>query len=248
MSHSVLLDSFDALRACSSLDERWGLIGSLFGSLGYDQINYAVLNVADEGRDTASVTQYSTMDQGWIAHYLDSRLDLHDPHVRFVRNMGWKPYFFDETAAASLAGGERDVIDQAADAGLRAQMSIVFPDNIGAPVPIAGMTIGTSRAPSDFYAGINGYEQAVVVTAMLFHSLSMASVRSNQFGTEPLSARERDALSYVAKGQRVGRIAEKLGISEVTVELHLRNARRKLRAATTAQAIARAMLVGAVSL
>lgn len=248
MSDSVILDSFDKLRACATLDARWSLIGSLLSDLGYDQINYAVLNVVDESRETASVTQYSTMDQSWISHYLDARLDLHDPHVRFVRNMGWKPYFFDETAAASLVDGEQDVIEQAAEAGLRAQMSIVFPDIVGAPVPTAGMTIGTSRCPSDFYAGISGREQALLVTAMLFHSLSMADVRSDQIGAEPLTPRERDSLSYVAKGHRVGRIAEKLGITEVTVELHLRNARRKLKSATTAQAIARAMMTGAVTL
>ena len=72
--------------------------------------------------------------------------------------------------------------------------------------------------------------------------------RAAQLGTQPLSQRERDCLSFLANGLRVSRIAERMAISEVTVELHLRNARRKMKAATTPQALARAMLTGELSL
>jgi DNA-binding CsgD family transcriptional regulator len=51
-------------------------------------------------------------------------------------------------------------------------------------------------------------------------------------------------MTHVARGLRTVRIAERLGLSEVTVELYLKNARRKLKAATTSQAVARAMIFG----
>jgi DNA-binding CsgD family transcriptional regulator len=46
---------------------------------------------------------------------------------------------------------------------------------------------------------------------------------------------------------RNDRIAEKLGISRPTVELHLANARRKLNAKTREQALARAVALGLLS-
>lgn len=52
-----------------------------------------------------------------------------------------------------------------------------------------------------------------------------------------LSGREREILSWVAAGRRQGEIAVSLGLSERTVENHLRRIRRRLGVATTAQAI-----------
>ena len=53
-----------------------------------------------------------------------------------------------------------------------------------------------------------------------------------------LSPRERECLRWLAAGLRYDRIAERLGISLVTVELHVANAKRKLCAKTREQALA----------
>lgn len=53
-----------------------------------------------------------------------------------------------------------------------------------------------------------------------------------------LSPRETEVISLLAKGMRTGQIGECLGIRCVTVDLHIRNARKKLNAATREQAVA----------
>jgi DNA-binding CsgD family transcriptional regulator len=62
-----------------------------------------------------------------------------------------------------------------------------------------------------------------------------------------LSPRERECLLWLSQGLRNDRIAERMGISNPTVELHLANARRKLKAATREQALARAISLGLVT-
>lgn len=52
-----------------------------------------------------------------------------------------------------------------------------------------------------------------------------------------LSAREREVLTWIASGRQQAEIAAILGISERTVENHLRRIRKRLGVATTAQAI-----------
>ena len=52
-----------------------------------------------------------------------------------------------------------------------------------------------------------------------------------------LSEREREVLAWTAAGRRQVEIAATLGLSERTVENHLRRIRRRLGVATTAQAI-----------
>ena len=61
-----------------------------------------------------------------------------------------------------------------------------------------------------------------------------------------LSPREREALLWLAAGLRNDPIAERMGITNPTVELHLANARRKLGAATREQALVRALVFGLV--
>lgn len=88
----------------------------------------------------------------------------------------------------------------------------------------------------------------LVAAAAIFHHHAIGEVRRNQVGAQPLSIRERDCMVYAASGFRTARMAERMKVSEVTVEMHLRSARKKLRAQTTAQAIARAMIFGDVKI
>src|SRR3546814_836288 len=135
-----------------------------------------------------------------------------------------------------------------AEAGLRAQISMVAPDPSGRGEPIGGMTIGSSLHDGEYFRAIAGKEAMLLSAAMLYHNSTIGEIRRHQVGARALSPRERDCMTYVARGLRTVRIAERLGLSEVTVELYLRNARRKLKAATTSQAVARAMIFGDISL
>ena len=56
--------------------------------------------------------------------------------------------------------------------------------------------------------------------------------------TGELSARQKDVLILTSRGYRIDQIADQMGIKPETVSLHLRKARKKLRAKTNAEAIA----------
>lgn len=60
-------------------------------------------------------------------------------------------------------------------------------------------------------------------------------------GRKPLSAREREILGLLAEGMSGTAIAEQLVLSPETVRTHVRNATRKLGAATRSQAVAMAL-------
>lgn len=59
-----------------------------------------------------------------------------------------------------------------------------------------------------------------------------------------LSAREREILRWVGAGRRMADIASTLGLSERTIENHLRRIRQRLRVTTTAQAVQTAIRSG----
>ena len=65
-------------------------------------------------------------------------------------------------------------------------------------------------------------------------------------GAEGLSARELEVLGWIAAGRRVADVAATLGLSDRTVENHLRRIRNRLRVTTTAQAISAAIRSGLI--
>lgn len=65
-------------------------------------------------------------------------------------------------------------------------------------------------------------------------------------GNAKLSGREREVLRWIASGRRVADVAATLGLSERTVENHLRHIRHRLQVTTTAQAISTAVRTGAI--
>lgn len=76
----------------------------------------------------------------------------------------------------------------------------------------------------------------IVATAAFFSARRLLEAPSIDV-VRQLSGREREVLTWTAAGRRQADIAAALGLSERTVENHLRAARRRLGVATTAQAI-----------
>jgi len=85
------------------------------------------------------------------------------------------------------------------------------------------------------------------IAAVHLHDSVMQSdqlIRALRFPA--LSGREREILQWVAAGKSQIDVADILMISHRTVEVHLRSAREKLRALTTAQAVGRAVSLGLI--
>lgn len=238
-------DVIAAIGAAETLEDRWQVVSGLLGHMGIDQINYGIFDSGD--RSTADVRFLSTMRPDWIAYYGDKRLDLHDPHVTLVRQNNLTPYRWGRTAMSRLDRGmPKEVLLLAAEAGLRSQWQVTLPDVSGLPVPAGGMALGSSLSERDFAGVLEGNEAALVTIAHLFHNFSINEVRRLQASVPRLSERERDCLAFAADGLRLDRIAEAMGIARVTVELHLRGARRKLKARTLPEAVAKALRFGEI--
>lgn len=118
------------------------------------------------------------------------------------------------------------------------------------------------QVPVFGHAGLEGAVsfggKQVDVTARTRHVLALLGAAAFQAArqlvedhepTRPrrLSDREREILRSVGAGRRVADIAATLGLSERTVENHLRRIRQRLRVATTAQAVQAAIRSGDVA-
>lgn len=84
-----------------------------------------------------------------------------------------------------------------------------------------------------------------VATSAFFSARRILEAPVGDF-VKSLTRREREVLAWIAAGRRQADIAVTLGLSDRTVENHLRSARRRLGVKTTAQAVSMAIRHGEI--
>ncbi|WP_298989769.1 helix-turn-helix transcriptional regulator [uncultured Pseudokineococcus sp.] len=87
-------------------------------------------------------------------------------------------------------------------------------------------------------------EQGAGALQLLASAVEARLEEDRHVGVQLLTARERDCLTLVALGHRQADVAARLHLAEVTVEGHVRSARRRLGARTRDQAVAIALVSG----
>jgi DNA-binding CsgD family transcriptional regulator len=238
-----------AVLAASDAETRFAGLARALGSVGFDQINYGFFDPEAARRDDAEVIFLSTMSTNWLEHYYANDLHLTDPHVHKVREGNLLPYMWGDSEIGALAERtQRQTALRIAEAGQRSAICTPLASPFAPRIPVAGLTLGSSMSEHDL-AGVTGLNALRLITLVhLFHHLSIGELHRRRIGAIPLTQRERDCLRYSADGLQQESIGKKLGLARVTVETHLRNAKRKLKARSLAEAIARGIVFGEIPL
>lgn len=107
---------------------------------------------------------------------------------------------------------------------------------------LSGMCVWFSDRPDHdaFHADWVRFGADIRRSLHLFDALARGDKAPTMIG---LSARERDALSYLAAGYRSAEASWKMRISEKTFEKHVANAKEKLKAHTRDNAVAKALVL-----
>lgn len=78
--------------------------------------------------------------------------------------------------------------------------------------------------------------------ASFFAREAIVAVRQNDTQTDDLSKREKECLLWLASGLRTKEISHRLGVRPVSVELYINNAKKKLKATTREELVAKALM------
>lgn len=212
--------------------------------LGIDTVNYGFFNT-DAAKSAGSDIQFmTTMSDDWMTYYHDANLGLNDMHV--VRLCAGKltPYVWGTGTIGNIPEAQRKTSLEVAEAGLLSGMCIPLTNPLKPGVPVAAINFGAGLEETEFRAIMQEHGSKLTSLAHFMHHASILQIWCEQDGSQRLSVRERDCLQFVADGKRHDAIAHNLGIARVTVDVHLRSARKKLGAQTLSQAVARGLLFG----
>lgn len=229
-----LVDVLSRLERCDDLVSLKDQVRGTARALGYDRILMFSFSAA---RDDWLGGIYWA-EGHWFddAEAMDAETYVrHCPVTRHVFETD-QPFFW--TKRQTRQGRRYRFVGAPMGAGLHGlQVPVFGHDGLAGAVCFGGETIdGTDRGRLIL--------THLVATAFVVARRLLEPARSER--ETPLSAREVEVLQWIASGRRVAGVAETLGLSERTVENHLRRIRQRLRVETTAQAIGVAVRSGSL--
>ena len=205
---------------------------------------YDVVNLSHRGLiGHEAVSSFTTASNAWKRHYIERGYDKIDPGVQSAGKIN-TPLITSFDPACPLYDAEgaiADMFDEAKDAIGTGAVCIHFHTRWG-----TNMVNIFSQAPGhQFDLWQRSYAARLALMAATFNekvSALIGDAEAKGHNVQLLSDRERDCVAWLASGLRVSAIADKLGISDRTVEFHLSNARKKTNSPTRDSLIARVLL------
>lgn len=228
------------LAGAATPEERFEILARGVGRLGLDVVNYGFFDAVAARKAATDIQFMTTMSDGWMDHYYGDGLAASDSHVLRVQSGQISPYLWGASAIERL----ESAADECTDNGLMSGLFVPMASPLDPFSPVAGMGLAGALSETEFRKIVAEHGVALLNLAYVFHNASIRNVWMEQAGGKPLTERESDCMRYLADGLRHDAIADAMGIARVTVEMHLRSARRKLQARTLNEAVAKSILFG----
>lgn len=147
--------------------------------------------------------------------------------------------------ADQIGDTARRIYEAELDLGMQYGLTLrAAEDDRGRILSSLGIWYADRKNHDEFLADWRRHADEIRRTMSLFDAVARGTGAPTFIG---LTARERDALSYLAAGYRSAEASWKMGISEKTFEKHVANAKTKLEARTRDHAIAKALVMRAIA-
>jgi DNA-binding CsgD family transcriptional regulator len=233
----------EAANKAETVDELFKLIEAAAASLGFEYVAYGALsNCGGIASSTESAPAiFLNYPEEWRKHYFENRYQEIDPVVTRTASMD-RPYIWsDWRKTGILTTREHKVLDEASDAGLKEGMGIPLHGPFG------------SVAVASFASRYHAIDAVAVlprlrVIASQFHArfgtLELTSTAEEAIPT--LTPQQRKCLIWVSLGKSSWDISTILGISENTVNFHVKEILRKLSTSSRTVAVVKAIRLGLI--
>lgn len=234
----------ETCRNAGSPEMMFGTFRAAAERLGYDRI--ALIPVTPQARHILGVNALApavvaNVPQNWISHYFANGYEVFDPVLLRTPNTE-EPLIWDELARERLLSPkQRRVMIESHDAGLRNGVSIPVHGPAGETYVIS-LATGDADPPR---LTDPATLQILTVQFMICYARQLRRTLGDP-GSVRLTDRERECLTWTARGKSAWSIGKILNVSEHTVNFHLKRGMAKLGAANRMQAVVAALRQGLI--
>lgn len=215
-------DHLEMMGRCEDIPALTAELDKAVQSIGCTQFGYRALRMP---RHADGVFYRATYDEAWVRHYVDQDYGHIDPVVLASRS-SLLPFTWDD-ACRRFATDDRQegIFDEAGDFGI----------HNGITVPVQGLdgecavlSLIPSESPREFGRYFRRHRYGLHLLALYYHSTVAIFLAPKKPDPIRLTARQRECLTWTARGKTAWEVGEILRISEETVITHLNDAARRL--------------------
>lgn len=227
--------------------------GDYLRGFGLDHFTLGFLEDASES--SAQVLRiWTSLSDAWMEEYYARDFPSHDYVLATIAGLepnrplavfDWGLHMADQPHVAPTT---RPVLRGVADAGMAAALSFAGRRVEGGRERMFAASFGSASASAEeTRRRIDAHRNELVIAAFAMAPLLAPALDAlPDPGERALTGRERDVLARFAQGLRPDRIADHMGLSKRTIDMHAANARRKLKARTLAEAVAKGVRRGLI--
>ncbi len=231
----------DELYAADSEQELKGAM--LTAAQALDLPYFVYLGISRRAMDSPLVI--TTYPGAWEHRYLDRAYQRLDPVVTQAFSSHAPFHWGTDDTLRGLSKGQLQLFDEAAMFGLRCGFTVPIHDGIGR---MSAVTFASPEKPEVFQRSLKNNEDLLHLMAVHFHVHARQKLGFGASSAWPrLSPRETQCLQWAAHGKTRWEISRILRVSARTVAFHIDNARAKLDAASTTEAVAKAVQENLIS-
>jgi DNA-binding CsgD family transcriptional regulator len=205
---------------------------------GYDRIAYSLVNDHPSLGLSSQHGLATSYPEDWMKHYAARKFSLIDPVTRQVLTSRTPFFWSDVTAKLDRLLPPRQMMDQAADAGLGDGIGISLrgdgPELVGVGIARSSLPTSEQNKPQDYNLLGGAYLLSTCLHAT-YRDLYIKAARA------ALSTREHDVLSWAAEGKTDAEISIILDIGVDTVKFYWKSIFRKLEVNSRTYAITKAI-------
>ncbi len=234
------------IAVAGGVEAAWALACAYFASLGLGRATYGLTRFRTQRSigDLDDVLFLTTHDAAYTAFYFRDGFFARTPIYRWLAcNSGATTWTWvaEALARGQLSRSEAEAVRMNAERGVVAGISMAFADARDRTRAALGLTADRGLTHADVEAIWAAHRTGIEAVAHALHLklLSLPATASRR----ALTARQSEVLAWTADGKTAQDIATILGLSAAAVEKHLRLAREALAVETTAQAVAKAVIL-----
>lgn len=255
---NMFFDDIGRLNSCTTIDDVVRLMNEVADRAGFSGFSHLdIRGIGAPGREVATPFYLTTAREDFVAGYAAERLYEIDPVARAAK-LSNVAFSWSEaveglrtgTLAPAMSDAVSRVMGFASDHGYRDGLTIPFHGVSRTGSPVSALTTLFWTGTAEEFARTVERVRFPLSMFMFYCNDRIVQLRGVEStppsappsaGPPRLTGRERDCLSWSARGKTAAEIGLILGISENTANFHFKNCMRKLSVHSRSHAVARAL-------
>lgn len=238
-------DFIERSNAEESPDGVFDLFGQAVLQFGYSRVAFgAVTPAAQEAMALGNLKPAIAMNypDDWVARYFENRYQEIDPVVLLASSRSTPMVWSNLMIGDDLSPKQKKMFSESREAGLKNGLSIPVHGPLGESY-VVSLANDTNERDTGLCLGTL---QVLAIQFQLAYSQIARQDPERQAGFH-LTERERECLAWTARGKSAWAIGMILGVSEHTVNFHLKSAMKKMGTTNRVTAVVSAIKSGLIA-